>query len=240
DLISGKKKKRATWKTAPLGTTTLPLSRPEMGSEGITAMTKAEARLFFGAMDQVFAIDLPLTDDTRLSWRAALAGKPAHLLAADGRLFVTTHEGRLYCFGPTRTKSRTYPLPPPSPTPADDWTAKAASVLKTTGVHDGYCIAWGVGSGRLITELARQSKLRIVAVDPDADRARRLRADLRATGLYGGRVAVHAADPRTVAFPPYLASLMVSEDLDQAGVGPLDEFVRKAFLSLRPYGGIAC
>src|SRR5262249_40348596 len=44
----------------------------------------------------------------------------------------------------------------------------------------------------------------------------------------------------TLPLPPYLASLMVSEDLQAAGIDPGPEFIRKAFASLRPYGGVAC
>ncbi|MFT5526270.1 MAG: outer membrane protein assembly factor BamB [Pirellulaceae bacterium] len=41
-------------------------------------------------------------------------------------------------------------------------------------------------------------------------------------------------------FPPYLASLVVSEDLLTAGLGRQSQFVQGVFHTLRPYGGVAC
>ncbi len=46
----------------------------------------------------------------------------------------------------------------------DQWTKLAQNILDKTSAKEGYCISWGVGSGRLITALARRSKLHIVAV----------------------------------------------------------------------------
>jgi len=71
-------------------------------------------------------------------------------------------------------------------------------------VRDGYCIAWGIGSGRLIQELARQSNLQILVLDPDEKkvqglRNQRLADDSRASRLHG--------DPATFRLPPYLARL---------------------------------
>ena len=40
----------------------------------------------------------------------------------------------------------------------DQWTKLAISILDKTHAKEGYCVSWGVGSGRLITALARRSK----------------------------------------------------------------------------------
>ena len=66
------------------------------------------------------------------------------------------------------------------------------------------------------------------------------RSEMCDAGLYGERVAVTTADPDAVLLPPYLAELMVSEDLGPAGATVGRDFVSKAFASLRPYGGVAC
>src|SRR5262249_23323087 len=93
---------------------------------------------------------------------------------------------------------------------------------------------------RLLTELARQSNLRLIAVDPDEKKVDALRRQLVALGLYGERVSVDAGDPLTFPLPPYLANLMVSESLAAVGIEMNAAFLKKAFQSLRPYGGIAC
>jgi len=67
-----------------------------------------------------------------------------------------------------------------------------------------------------------------------------LRQRLCLAGLYGTRASLLAGNPVTFPFPPYLASLVVSErpdDLEPAGHRVLAEAV---FHTLRPYGGLAC
>src|SRR5204863_3235699 len=125
------------------------------------------------------------------------------------------------------------PMPPPPPPFTDVWTDRARRILEQTHTRDGYCITWGIGSGRLLTELARQSQLRIIAIDPDANRVRFVRRELMAAGLYGERVAVHVGMPETFQLPPYIASLMVSEGLHADGIDPGPAFLQKAFFALR-------
>ncbi len=206
----------------------------------VQALTAAGSRLYAAAAGKVFAVERPRTaGKPRIVWQADVEGHPVHLLAADGRLFVSTLEGRLYCFGPDADEPLTHPLPVADETAPDDWPDKARDLLSRAGVRAGYCIAWGVGSGRLITELIHQSHLHIIAVEPDADKAEAFRVEMSKAGFYGDRVAVVLASPETVQLPQYLAELMVSEDLGSAGVVVGAGFLGKAFASLRPYGGAA-
>ena len=91
-----------------------------------------------------------------------------------------------------------------------------------------------------MTELARQSNLHIIVVEPAANRVQEVREQLVAAGLYGARIAVHAGDPATFSLPPYFASLMVSESLPDVGIELNAGFVSNAFRSLRPFGGVMC
>jgi outer membrane protein assembly factor BamB len=213
---------------------------------GAQALAAGPGRLFVAAARQVFATPLPLEHDSAPhTWQASVDGTPTFLAslppgdAAGEGLLVSTREGRLYCFGQQHAPPRLHRWAPSPPTPRDDrWGRRAEKVLRDSGVRDGYCVAWGVGTGRLVTELALRTRLHVIAVEPDEDRAAAVRGDLEAAGLYGERVAVIVARPDAVALPPYLASLMVSED--PAGF-PVDEaFLRRAFPVLRPYGGAAC
>jgi outer membrane protein assembly factor BamB len=202
--------------------------------------------LFAGTRGQVFATPLPLREGrTPRVWQAAVDGVPACLVADDERLLVSTREGRIYCFGPHRPVAGGPRRHPWSPSPAlpveDEWGRRAEQVLHESGVRDGYCVSWGVGTGRLVTELALRSRLRIIAIEPDAERAAAVRAELEEADLYGEHVSILTpSSPEESHLPPYLASLMVSEDLAQAGCDGSDAFLRRAFASLRPYGGIAC
>src|SRR5262245_51627536 len=220
-----------------------PPVRASFALPGLTALIKAGPRLYVASPGRVAAVEPAPSGATVpvVSWQAAVEGKPVRLLAANRRLFAVTLEGRIYCFGKERVEPRLHRWAPTSaPARDDSWAETARAVLDETNARDGYCVAWGVGTGRLIRELVRQSRLHVIAIDPDAERVSAFRRDLRAAGLYGERVAVHVGDPLTFELPPYLASLMVSEDLGSAGVEPGPVFLRRAFQALRPYGGVAC
>jgi outer membrane protein assembly factor BamB len=229
---------RPEWSPTKLGQAAMPR---------IDALIQAGSRLVAGAQGQILIYDLPLLPGRPTpSWRARIEGRPVHLVSSGGRLFVTTREGRLYCFGDGS--------PPPAneedavaasslaaqAQEADAAAAQARELLDQTGVRDGYGIVWGAGSGRLVMELLAQSRLRLIVIEPDEDMADALRVRLTAARLYGERAAVVIADPETVQLPPYLASLMASEDLSAAGITPGPDFLRRAFASLRPFGGVAC
>ncbi|MCC6420310.1 MAG: PQQ-binding-like beta-propeller repeat protein [Gemmataceae bacterium] len=227
----GKKIKSVKWKMKELGSVRVP---------GVETIIRAGGRLYAAAEGEVVAFSLPFQDDAEPAWRARVEGTPVSLAAADDRLFVATREGRLYCFGADHVKPATHHHVVAAPAAADEWTARAHAILEQTGVREGYAVVWGAGTGRLAAELARQSQLRLIVVERDARQVADLRARLAAAGLYGERVAVLAGDPLTFPLPPYLASLLVSEDLAAAGVEPTAAFAKKAFHALRPYGGVAC
>ena len=202
---------------------------------------KAGSRLYAEGRDGlVAAVDLPVEGGrARVSWQDHVEGEVWDMLAADGRLFVVTALGRLYCFGekvaePVVHRYEREPLAPE----ADRWTTQAETILEETQVTRGYCLVVGLTSGRLVEELVRRSGLYVIAVDKDERKVASLRRRLDAAGLYGSRAAVYAGDPATFPFPPYLASLVVSEDLESAGFGRGADFLRAIFATLRPYGGM--
>ena len=205
------------------------------------SLIKAGSKLYVGAPNKLFSVALPLPKASwpDVTWEYSLPGTPTTIIAADDRLFVVTLEGRILCFGKESVEPIIHPMPH-LPVKNDQWTKIAIAILDATKARDGYCVCWGVGSGRLITALARRSKLHIIAIEPDAAKVKGMRETLIASEFYGERIAIIHADPMKVQLPPYLATLMISEDLKAAGV-PLDaEFAKKAFQSLRPYGGMAC
>lgn len=240
---AGKKSKTPTWTARETGA---------VDFAGATAFIKAGSRLYVGAKDRLAAFDLPLASGAAPAWTAEFVGTPASLLAANGRLFVVTREGRIGCFSANETDAaETFDAPPNTATGAAlngaaSWKKFVQTTVKKTGTREGYAIAWGAGSGDLVAELIRQTKLHVIVVERDAERAAALRERLVAAGQYGVRGSVHHADPATIALPPYLASLMVSEDPAAAfGTapdgrvpdGPAGKVLAKAFASLRPFGG---
>ncbi len=168
-------------------------------------------------------------------------GSVCSMLVGDGKMFVVTDEGGLYCFGARATTPKTYePRLRPLAAARDSWSHEVERILRTTGKQSGYALVWGVGTGRLIEELALRTRMHIIAVDPDSGKVDAIRRRLDAAGLYGERVVVHAAHPAEFECPPYFADLMLSEDLPAAGFSEGTAFVKRVFASLRPYGAVAC
>ncbi len=207
---------------------------------------KAGSRLYCSGKDRdgtILAVDIPAGDDAQaeVSWQAKVDGKVWNMLAADGKLFVVTLEGGLYCFAgekiePQRHQRQTESLPAGSLR----WKNGTRQILETTGKKEGYCLLLGLGTGELLNELVSQSRLHVIALDPNAEKVAAVRRKLDEAGLYGTRAAAHVGDVTTMQLPPYMADLIVSEDLDAAGLEKGDIFIERVFHSLRPYGGAAC
>lgn len=231
----GAKIKVAKWSIHELGRNAAP---------DLTALIKAGSRLYAGRKGGVVAFALPLPESGAATpaWEVELEGTAASLLAADDRLFVVTLEGTLAAFGANDDAPAAplhYELPAaPLPVVAAG-ASEADAILSASGVRAGYCALWGAGSTDLATQLLHQTDLRLVLLEPDAQKANAFRALLREAGLGGERVSVLVADPQEVDLPPYLASLMVAGDLPQSPEART-ACVAKLFGGLRPFGGIAC
>ena len=201
---------------------------------------KAGKRLYVGGPGVIAAIDVS-GQQPKVVRRISIEGEPRRMLAADGKLFVVTDQGRICALaGAQPGGAVTTHKPSKAPaSAADAWTKKADAILRATGVRDGYALLLGMDGGRLIEELVRQSNLHVIAVDGDPAKVAAVRDRLHAMGLYGTRASVVVGDPLSYPFSPYMASLVVSETSgrpDQAGERA---WVRSVFHVLRPYGGVA-
>ncbi|KPL02256.1 MAG: hypothetical protein AMK75_03040 [Planctomycetes bacterium SM23_65] len=199
---------------------------------------KAGRRLYGDSPGRVFAVELPEPGNKpKVSWSVPMKETVGDILAADGKLFVVTKEGGIHCFAPEKVEPKTLgERPEPLPTVEDQWTRKAAELLRLTDPVPGYAVVLGIDSGRLVEELVRQSKFHVIGIDSDAAEVGALRRKLDAAGLYGERVSLHVGDPAPFALPPYFARLIV------VGNRPAvtSAFTASVFRSLRPYGGSAC
>ena len=208
----------------------------------LTVHIKAGSRLYSGAAGRVAAVEIPEAGARpRLAWQAEIDGTPARMLAADGKLFVVTQEGAIHAFGAGEGEPQV-PAPDSGPptAPADEWTSQASQVLQQTGATEGFCLALGLGTGRLAEELARQSDLHVVVLEPDAEKVAEARRRFHAQGLYGTRIHAIPADLLSLELSPYWASLVVSEDPAGAAWERPAPLLEKLFACLRPYGGVAC
>lgn len=208
----------------------------------LRVLGKAGPQLYLGGAGVVEAVRIPEPgEEPRVVWRATIEGTPYRTLAANGRLFVVTREGAIYAFGGQKKAAPALHAESPTPSPpADAWTKTAADLLQTTQIRDGYALVLGIGTGRLVEELVRQSDLYAIAIDRDADKVNRLRQTLHKAGLYGTRASVHVGDPLSYALPPCMASLVVSESWADLGTPAAGKLAEVLFPPLRPYGGTAC
>jgi outer membrane protein assembly factor BamB len=165
-------------------------------------------------------------------FRADVDGTVWELAAAGGRLYASAGAGKLYCFGgepasPTSTEVadlRSEPL-----------SRYAATALKKAGRTKGYCFVIGAGEARLAAEIARQSEMKVVCVERDAETARAAQQRLAAAGLYGDRVVVRHHPDGRLPYAPYIANLIVSESA--AAAGRLDFPASDVYRLLQPFGG---
>jgi len=213
---------------------TFPSAKP------ITCMIKAGDRLYAGRSMLVMAINTKSgAGKEKRSWKKRISGKPVELAVADGKLFVSTLKGRIYCFGGkyAPTKRHIQEAVRREDT-EDELTRQGDEILKITGITEGYCIVAGLKSGRLLERLLRKTKLHVIGVGGNEKVIRALRKRLDDAGLLGTRAAVHMGDPLAFGFPPYMASLIVSEDSGQVASSTVSP--SGLLKALRPFGGTAC
>ncbi len=115
----------------------------------------------------------------------------------------------------------------------------ASAILAHVGNDEGYCVALGLGTGRLVESIASQTDFHVVVVEPDAGKVDAFRRRLDELGAYGTRVAAVVGDPIDVELPLYMADLVIAEDPVSAGIDRT-AFVERVYRTLRPYSGAAC
>ncbi len=160
------------------------------------------------------------------------------IIVADGRLFVSTREGRIYCFAsadadrPLTTTIWEQPVTQMTST-ANSTTLAEHLVRESAGPH-GYAFVVGLQDGSLVKALLQESQYHVVAFDDDHVRIDKLRRELTDAGIYGTRAAVIESDPQQVVLPPYVATLVTTETPDR-----LADAWPALLQTLRPFGGIA-
>ena len=204
---------------------------------------KAGNRLFGFQDKTVFSTELPgplsKPGVAKPAWSRTIDGHPSSMIAADDRLFVTTAEGQLFCFGAEKTAQYHYQRPAEKIT-GNDRSTFVASLVHAAKTKTGYCVVMGLDDGKMVDELVLQTDMRILVLDKDPARIQALRNRLTDAGVYGSRVDAFVGDPLIQSLPPYIANLVVSEDWSRAGLDRGRTVVEAIYKSLRPYGGVAC
>lgn len=212
-------------------------------------------------------IALTNVDDGKSLWTADVDDVAYGLAVSDGRLYVSTASGAIHCFAAESTageQSIVQQTEPETTADEDDEAIvnagsagdrratfetaadeddetiaqAAAAILESSGIADGYCVDLGCGDGHLAYELARQSDLFVVGIDPDPSVVAAARRKLTAAGLYGVRVSIHQGTLSETHLPEFFANLIVSQQSLTQGDGVIDS--TEAARLQRPYGGVTC
>jgi len=197
--------------------------------------------LVLGGPDVVSALDLQAASPEHVvTWRAAVDGAASGLAWAAGRLYVSTDQGTIYCFGPDNGGQPRTVAPEIADRPWGDnqqYALATEEIIRLGAVRDGYALDMGCGEGRLAYELAQRTDLHVIGVESDPKAVAAARERLTAAGLYGTRVTVHQGDPARTIYPNYFADLVVSARSLSDGPDTVakDEMMRL----LRPWGGVA-
>ncbi|MFM7074108.1 MAG: PQQ-binding-like beta-propeller repeat protein [Planctomycetota bacterium] len=230
----------------------------------LTALIKAGSRLYGATDGELLAIESPggpragTGKRPVVAWRTALSGEVASLIAGDDRLFAVTRSGRIVCFA-SDTGANPAASPVAASVAAPDGPVPAGNLAPTLLPEslkraEGYALAWGVESGRLLLErsvvTSTSGSLRWIVIESDAARATAFRGELWQRSIPAGRMAVLLADAatklswKTLSLPPYFASVAVAAsgpaeaDQDSAHLDSADR-IETLYHALRPYGGAA-
>ena len=195
------------------------------------AMAMGGNVLYLGGEDRVIALD---SSNGKTLWEEKTTSRVRGLAIANGKLYVSTIDGRVRCFGAAEAKAKVLASHPPA-NALDAKTEKLAeTILAATQADQGYCLVVGGGDGRLAAALAERSKLIVEVIDEDARKIATGRQFLLGRKLHGGRVNLIQGKPQQLPYPPYNFNLVV--DLNSlAGTegAKASELVRVT----RPLGG---
>lgn len=160
------------------------------------------------------------------------------MIAGDDKLFVVT-DSTIQCFSENGTSSLRHTL-----AQSDRISTKPRELVEAISTRDsaqqGYALILGIGSQDIVEQLASRTTLHVIAVDDDADRVDALRRSPSLLDDYGTRIAVIQRGLSDVTLPAYFANVVAGEVPAAVDKSQIENLVRTAFHSLRPYGGFAC
>ena len=197
--------------------------------------------LFIGDENEVSAQD---ADTERVLWRAAVNGEARGLAVTDGKLFVTTSAGEVYCYVPAVRGAEVAPIvidpaakiraAAPTQPAAESAAAKLLEQLRKAGMDRGFALVVGDPDGATSTMLAANTQLRVVNAMTDEVAVTALREKLLLqTAFNGNRVHVQTvASLDRLPYAQFFANTVVV-----AGAAP-GVSAKELFRVLRPCGGI--
>jgi hypothetical protein len=161
--------------------------------------------------------------------------------AANDRLFITTRDGAIYCFGTAAvTPKESAAISRPAFVASAASQVILAGLVEATNVRNGYALVLGTRDGSLAHRLATDTNLHVIALVPEQKETDALRRRCIAPSNSNSRLSILTGQLPELGLPPYLADLIVAEDWDATGLNAGADFVHTLYERLKPYGGVAC
>lgn len=203
------------------------------------AMIATQDLVIVGGKDKVLAVD---RTTGKLAFEKRVQGNAMGLAATDKYLLVSTDEGYIYCFSATEiAEPQRWPGPYHHAFANDElanlYQTAAQQIIEVSGQRKGYCLVLGSDQGRLAYELARQSDLMVIGVEPDLEKVKASRAALERAGLHATEVTIVHSQYDQLPFSNYFANLIVSDSHLTTGEVPCDAELIAHYL--KPCGGVA-
>ena len=176
-------------------------------------LIKAGSTLYAGGKNRLTAISLTKDGKPEIIWEKTINGEVGRLVAANGKLFVVTLDGKILAFG--RKNVRPVDLFPSTRKIRINKRTKrkAQKILAETGIKEGYSLYFAPGRGKLLAAIALVSDLHIIAIEPGNSKITRLRKRFDKMGIKANKVAFIQGTPETIDFASYFSSLTIIENL---------------------------
>ena len=213
----------------------------EFASDFDDVLIATDNLVIAGGMNQLVALDRASGKNV---WQQTVQGNVRGLAVSDGLLTVSTDEGHLYAYSSSQPEQgivnhwpENFSAPFPEDERTDLYRTAAKEILDRSGQQTGFCLVLGSEQGRLAYELAQQSGLTVIGVEPDAEKATRSRQALERAGVHATRVTIVNAPLNEIPFSNYFANLIVSDSLLVTGTLPCQG--QHIARYLKPCGGVA-
>ncbi len=205
--------------------------------------------------------------DGQVLWSATIPERTHQLAIANGRLFVSTRQGSIYCYAPEGTPAAGVIDEPVEPNPFvrlkpdgklegpgvpithEAWGAGHWAVERMFAPKDnrhrglgldtkGFALVFDCTNGFLPYLLAKRSNMYICAVFGDEAKAQKARELYARANLHCSRISVLIREPgQPLPYPPRFADLIVSEQATLYGRMP--RYTAELDRLLKPVRGVA-
>ncbi|MFC1497596.1 PQQ-binding-like beta-propeller repeat protein, partial [Verrucomicrobiota bacterium] len=191
--------------------------------------------LIAGGREKITFIDF---NTGKVIWSKAIEGNARGITVADGKVLASTTAGKIYCFAEAQadsdkviTRENVQPVISPAVQKLSE------QIIANSGIKSGYCLMLGSGNGELLCDLIKKTDLTIYCMEPDKEKAGKVRKMLDQAGWQGARAAVHHGSFDKLPYNPYFANLIVWGDTIGSSIDKLS--ASELYRVLRPYGGTA-